>query len=286
MTTQFDLNTSKTNTKQSAINLMSRAVNVKDAIVNIIGTTGISGFKFHIVQNEQINLESDITDHYVDSNTPVQDHIAKKPVVITVNGYQGEYFYTVHPIQTMLSKVVSTLKLVDVFKPKFSDATKQIKEKWQKNQETLANAKIDYGEAGLKVPLKEKIITTGQTFNDLDLFKYFQNLYKLKSRQTQAYYFFKALWNMGVPFSLETRWERYDNMLIQKLRPLGDNTADITDFAITFKQINITSTQVTKIENAAGRLKEQLAKTTEKGVDKGQEVPTLDPTAGVAQANS
>ncbi|MDE5889243.1 MAG: hypothetical protein K2H20_04415, partial [Bacilli bacterium] len=271
MTQQFDLGTSKIDAKQSAINLMSKAVNVKDAIVNIMGTTGISGFKFHILQSEQINLESDITDHYVDSNTPVQDHIARKPVIITVSGYQGEYFYTVHPIQTMLSKVASTLKLIDSFKPKLSDATKQIKEQWQKNQEALANTKIDYNEAGLKVPLKEKVTTSWQNFNDIDLFKYFQNLYKLKSRQTQAYYFFKALWNMGVPFSLETRWERYDNMLIQQLRPLGDNTADMTDFSITFKQINITSTQATKIKNAAGRLKEQIAKTTEKGVDKGQE---------------
>lgn len=253
-----------------------KILSVKDAIVGIFTNTGIAGFKFHIAHSEQVNMESNITDHYVDTNSAVQDHIARRPITITLNGYQGEYYYSVHPIQDMISKIGSALTLVEVFKPQLDAFTNQIKiRQAQRSLIALNNgdttAADEYGKlAGRKeINLKQH--------NAIDLFKLFQNIYKLKSAQTRAFYYFEALWKSEILFSVETRWKRYDNMVIQKITPLADNNADITDFSITFKQISITTSKSESIKDVAGRLKDQSAAITKKGIDKGKEVNTLNP---------
>lgn len=253
-----------------------KVVSVKDAIVSLFTSTGIAGFKFHIYESEQVNMESDITDHYVDTNSAVQDHIARRPITITLNGYQGEYFYSVHPIETMVAKIAPVFTLVDVFKPKLDKITKKIQ---QKQVEHLLN-KLNNGnktaaEEYAKKARKEDFFS--KQYNAIDLFQLFQNIYKLKSAQTRAFFYFEALWKSEILFTVETRWKRYNNMVIQKVTPLADNNADITDFSVTFKQINITTSKSESIENVAGRLKDQAAQVIKKGVDKGKEVDTLKP---------
>ena len=79
--------------------LCQDVLNDDSAIVQILGQTGIAGFKFHIQEQERIEFDSEITTHYVEDNRPVQDHIAHRPVMITVKGLQGEYFHSVNPIE-------------------------------------------------------------------------------------------------------------------------------------------------------------------------------------------
>ena len=93
---------------QLATKMLKESINVGEAIVNVLSCTGIAGFKFNIPQREQLKFRSDVTDHYTDNNTPVQDHIAQKPIEITLTGLHGEYFYSVHQIADALAKVVPT----------------------------------------------------------------------------------------------------------------------------------------------------------------------------------
>lgn len=51
---------------------------------------GIAGFLFDIRQEETIELNSDITDHYVEDNTAIQDQVALKPEMITLRGLVAE----------------------------------------------------------------------------------------------------------------------------------------------------------------------------------------------------
>lgn len=51
---------------------------------------GIAGFLFDIVGDETIDLESEITDHFVENNTAIQDQIALRPEIITVSGIVAE----------------------------------------------------------------------------------------------------------------------------------------------------------------------------------------------------
>lgn len=247
-----------------AKDLFKKSVNIGEAIVSILSHTGIAGFKFHVPQSEQINMESDITDHYIDTGSAVQDHISRKPVTITVRGYQGEYYYTVHPIESMLAKVTPALSLVKQFIPRLPDSAKQ---KLAQKYKSLT------GEKTIPQALQPNGVST---LNRMDLLKIFQDLYKITSAQTRAFMFFEALWRSEALFTVETSWKRYDNMAIQKIVPLRDNNADITDFTVTFKQISITTSKVEKLKNAAGRLKQQKSKTVQKGVDKGKQVNTAN----------
>src|SRR5260221_4663943 len=47
-------------------------------------------FIFDYEGEQSLSLEADITDHFIEDNTSIQDHIALKPVRITTHGFIGE----------------------------------------------------------------------------------------------------------------------------------------------------------------------------------------------------
>lgn len=273
--------------------VLKGAVNIGDAIVNFLGNTGIAGFKFHIPQTEQVKLESEITDYYSDINSNYQDHVVRKPITITMTGLVGDYFYSVNQIEDMLAMVVPTLSLVKQFLPQITSAAKQmiIKKYDERAVEDLAfspsssdltqqnldnlldeNSGLSFAD-NFGIKTSKSVGTSYQfNFNAMDLFTLFQNLYKLKSAQTRAFLFFEALWKSSALFSVETTWKRFDNMAILSVQPLRDENADITQFQVTMKQLNFTQSKSESAETVAGRMKEQAAKVSSKGVDKGQEV--------------
>lgn len=249
-------------------------INIGDAFIQILGQTGIAGFKFHIQEQERIEFDSEITTHYVEDNRPVQDHIALRPVMITVKGLQGEYFHSVNPIEDTLALVTPTMSLVKQFVPKVSNFVKQQKSKKIVDSAGKAVKTSDGGYA-----LTGSITNTTTTnFNAVDLFSIFQDLYKLTSAQARAYYFFKALYKSKALFSVETSWERYDNMVLKSMIPMRDNSLDISDYTLTFQQINFVQSMVLDLKNTAGRTRQQIAQTQNKGTQKGTYKQTIPST--------
>lgn len=256
--------------KVSAIQLFKESVNIHEAMVSVFSSTGIAGFKFNIPKTEQIKMQSEVTDHYIDTNNAVQDHIARRPVTITLTGLQGDYFYSVNQIEDTLAKVVPTLALVKTFLPKLQAATEQIKAFEKPYKDKLAQLSLQKQQTNNPyVSNWDRLGTAWDTLNGQDLFTLMQQLYKLKSSQTRAFLFFEALWKSEGIFTVETTWRRYDYMVITDLTPVRDENADITEFSVTFKQINVTSSLVTNLNNKAGRTRQQLAQVNNKGVDKG-----------------
>ncbi len=262
------------NKAQLATKLLSEHTDLETAVVNILGATGIAGFKFNLPKREQVKMQAEATDHYIDTNQAVQDHIALKPITITLNGLQGDYFYSVNQIEDMLAQVVPTLSLVKQFLPKISAATKQIKTKYYETLKTKAFVKSTY-EKETNIFDNVSSGLDAVMFNHQDLFSLVQQLYKLKSPQTRAFFFFEALWKSRAIFSVETTWKRYDNLILTSVTPLRDENADITDFTITLKQLGFTTSLYKNYNNVAGRLRNQLAETAKKGLDKGREVPAV-----------
>lgn len=266
----FKLQTSKygsINKKQLAQKMWKGTVNAGEAIVNILGATGIAGFKFNVPQNEQVRFENEITDHYVESNYAIQDHIARKPVVITLSGLVGDYFYSVNQIEDMLALITPTITLVREFIPQI--------------RSVIQRKKIDFAnEQKQKIVKQEngsyKVLVNGKEyeyeFNTMDLFSLFQSLYKLKSPQTRAFLFFEAMWKSGARFSVETTWKRYDNMVVQSVTPKRDNNADITEFSIVCKQIEFATSKVETIDEYKNRVQLQKAETVNKGAVKGEQI--------------
>lgn len=251
------------NKTQLATKILKESVNIGEAVVNVLSNTGIAGFKFNIPEREELKFQSDITDHYTDRNNAIEDHIAQKPITITLTGLHGDYFYSVNQIRDAVAKIVPTLSLVKQFIPKLPDSTKQ---KLLKKYQSVNNT----NEVPEALEIKQKG-TAQNEVNNVDLFSMFQELYKLTSSQTRAYLFLKALWQSKALFTVETSFEKFDNMAIQSMTPLRTDSADMAQFSITFKQMNFAITMTTSADDAVGRLSNMLSKTQNKGVDKGKE---------------
>lgn len=263
----FELQTSKygtINKKQLAQKMWKGVVNAGEAIVNILGATGIAGFKFNVPQTEQVRFENEITDHYVESNYAIQDHIARKPVTITLSGLVGDYFYTVNEIEDLLALVTPTITLVKELIPQITSVAKRQKVNFA-NEQRQKLIKQDDGSYKVSVNGREY----EYEFNTMDLFTLFQSLYKLKSPQTRAFLFFEAMWKSGARFSVETTWKRYDNMVVQSITPKRDNNADITEFTVICKQIEFVTSKVETIEEYKNRTQLQKAEKVNKGAVKG-----------------
>lgn len=262
------------NIMQQAIKLFKEA-DIKNAIVSIYDSTGIAGFQFNIPQREQIKLTNEITDYYTDSNAVFNDHVAYKPVMITLSGLQGEHFYSIHQIKDLISLVGTTMKLVDAFRPQLTAAQKQKRQNWNKyvRQQDKKQTTTNIAAASWKDEAKY-IFNNIRTYDAVDLFKLFQDLYKFKSAQTRAYLFFEIMRYSDKPFTVETRWKRYERMYITDVTITAEDSADITDFQVTFKQMNFANSQAVSI-NAAGRTQQQYWQETNKGLDKGTKVETI-----------
>lgn len=270
---------------QQAISFL-KETDISGAIVSIFDSTGIAGFRFNVPKMEQVKLSNDITDYYSDSNTVFNDHVAHKPVMVTVSGLQGDYFYSVHKLRDMIAEVGTTMKLVTAFKPQLGSIQAQLRTKWnnyqKQNYTSVLNKNANYDwknpSSYNKLALKDKaknLYNQFKTYDGIDLFNLFQELYKFKSAQTRAYLFFETIRLADKPFTVETRWKRFNNMYIQDVTVTGEDTADISDFQVIFKQMNFTHTQVINI-NAAGRTQQQYWKETNKGLDKGTKVETIN----------
>lgn len=250
----------KIDKKAVAQKMLQGTVSVGEAVVNILQATGIAGFRFHVPETEQIKLENEITDHYVETNVAIQDHIVQKPITITLVGYVGDYFYSNHKIQDLLAVIVSTAKVVKEFLPNFTDKVQQVKADKYRNT---------FGQTD-KLSAKETFQIFKEDLNDVDIFAIMQSLFKFRSAQTRAYLFFEALWKSRVLFTVETSWKRFDNMAIQSIQATRDKNADITEFSVTFKQLSFAATLTETKEQYANRMEQQRAKITNKGLHEGR----------------
>ena len=282
--------------KVSITNLATKTfqdiVDSQNAVLSILSKTGIAGFKFHVPRKEQITFNNQITNHYLENLEPAQDHIANEPVQITLEGFQGEYFYPVQKYEAMAALIVPTLSLIPEFMPKIADITKQVKSAKLAYEATASTSytgtltqsaitsatNVNGFEIGGGVSLKDKFSAAATAyqgnFNSVDLFSLFQSLYKFKSAQTRAFFFLESLWRSKMIFSVETSWKRYDNMAILNVIPIRDDNADITDFKVVLQQINRTYSKTMSI-NAAGRTEQQKQEEVNHGTDKGLPIQVI-----------
>jgi len=258
--------------------VIKNATDAGNVIVNFLSNTGIAGFKFHVPQTEAIKLENDITDHFTETNSAIQDHIAQKPITITLTGLVGDYFYSVNQIEDMLARVIPTLTLVKEFLPQISAAAAFLKSKKINTFNSLKSkmASKYSGSETEAFKLNASTSVAASDFSYMDLFSLFQQLYKLKSAQTRAYIFFECLWKARGLVTVETTWKRFSNMAVQSISARRDNNADITDFSVTFKQISTVSTLTETLDEYKNRMEQQKAAIEDKGEDKGEKISVLE----------
>lgn len=236
---------------------LSTATNLSKSFVSITGTVGIAGFVFDISNDSIVELDSEITDHYLEDGTPIEDHIAMKPERVTLSGYCGEYRNIVSDKKGTVQKVAEKLITVSSYLPALSKGAKAAyKLLTQESFDSLTDA-----------------LDTGS-----DLFKAYKGINIPHDNQSQAFIFFEALRNARKTFTIQTPYRYYTDMAIESLKATQTGlTKDESNFEITFKRIRYVNTKTTSlsqslIDKAQGRLKNMAAPYVNKGIAKGKQL--------------
>lgn len=207
----------------------SQAVVVSSAL-----NQGISGWVFDVPSGESIDESVDITDHWIETGSFVNDHAVIKPVRITLNGFVGNLVYRVPQPGSLgyaLSNLSSKLTEVDAYVgPLTNQAT--AKAAAAINKAKYVADQID-AIAKRATNLINYFTGNGQQINPMQL----------------AYMQLHALKESKQIVSVQT-WLRYfPQMMIENLNPSQDETSnDITSFSVVLKQVRFTEVKVTTFD--------------------------------------
>lgn len=204
---------------------------------------GIAGYIFDIVGEESMEMVSDITDHYLEDNTSIQDQISLKPEKFTVKGMVAELVYST-PTQPVQAQTVNTLPTFDGLTPAFT------------------NSQIELQYTALAAASAQP----ASVADSQSLFNYFNGSLgqQANSRQSKAFSYFYQLWKGRQLFSVETPWGIMNDMAIESLSPSqGEDSKSRTDFSITFKKLRFAQSVTVNIGNLAGRAAAQQSPTTQ-----------------------
>jgi hypothetical protein len=217
---------------------------------------------FHYEGENRVSLRSDITDHYVEDNTSIQDQWALPPAIITVQGFIGE-LNDVPPNKFFqaLQQAAQKLTVISAYTPGLS-TTALIAYNEAVFAYNTANTVVDSavaayssitGQGGTSVINSNGIQTQP---NQTKQQQYFQQFYEYRQSRTL--------------FTVQTPWAIFQDMAILSLDAVqGADTNVISEFAVTFKQMRFASTQTTNLysdnSNFSGRLFNQGAQSTTLG---------------------
>lgn len=208
---------------------------------------------------EEVSLESDITDNWVEDNKTMQDHIGLKPMTITLTGYVGELTNKLPEVfPEELSRVPDQLSGLSAFMPKLTTQTQYI----------LNRTQEVYG-------IYEKANRTVKTgYNRIEALKDGVEVPKEVPNQQKVFAQFYDLWQQRGTYTVYTPFGVYNNMAIQALRARQEEDSSyISEFSVTFKQIRIAG-QMWEYNDPA-KLAEITKQTLSPQVDKGIKMPLV-----------
>lgn len=227
---------------------------------------------FHYEGEQTVSLESDITDHYIEDNTAIQDQVALRPITITTHGFIGELNDVPPAALAILKSVVDKLTVVSAYVPAISETALIAYNEAFLLYQTAANALNSAVSAwsSLSGTGGESVIN-GQGIQ----------LQSNQSKQQVAFQQFYGYWNNRTLFTVQTPWAIFRDMAIKSLRAIQDaETRVITDFEVSFKMIRTAVTANTPgiAQSFQGRAAAQAQGFTDFG--------TQTPLASISQTSA
>ncbi len=211
---------------------------------------GIAGFKMDIVETDDLNLSTQITDHYSEENVALQDHIAIAPTVYTLTGLVGELFIEKTQAEQFAQAVLDRLQPLGVISPSMSQSAQKALEAAKQAKQAADAALNTFG------TLKEAIYGSQPEL----------------TRQQRAYDFFEKLINGRALLTVETPWKTFDNMAIETANFSQDaESRDKSRVTITVKQMRFVATE-TNAGTLFGRIDAQKAAQQNKGKQSGKSI--------------
>lgn len=207
---------------------------------------GIGGFLFDIPGDDEVELETDITDHYLEDNTPVQDQASLKPEIVRVKGFVAEVV-NLKQVDATVAPVANPLPDNPTFVPVLTPGAIQT----QAESQALAAKQT-------------AAVTSGQSF--YGYFNQQAGKQPNETRQAKVFSYFYQLWKGRELFSVETPNGIWTNMMIASIKMTQtEETKEKSEVAIVFKKIR-TVTQVTvNAGQLAGRAALEASPTANNG---------------------
>lgn len=223
---------------------------------------------FNYNGEESVQIDTDITDHYIENNSAIQDQISLKPIMYTVEGFVGELNDIVPKALAPLKIAADKLTTIPGYVPGLSEtallAYTNALQAYQvakavKNNAVSAWSSINGGGGA-------SIINGGGIQN--------------KPNQTQQQIYFQQLASYianRTLFTVQTPWAIFQDMAITSFKAVqSGETRMITDFKITFKMLRFATTQLVgntlyDYNNLEGRAADQGAPEVDLGTSQLQQ---------------
>lgn len=181
---------------------------------------GISGFIFDVVDDEEMSIESQITDHFVEDNFAIQDHIALRPIQFTVRGQVAEIVDNVTSAINSIYTQFASLASLGGIGPSFNSQDAQF-----------------YAKVNEIAQFQQNVVNQAKS-----IFNLFDAGDTTRTKQQKVYQYFFNMWKNRQLCVVETPFAVLENMAIERIRvvqPASTNT--FSDFIITFKMIRTVS---------------------------------------------
>ncbi len=177
---------------------------------------------FNYEGEQTVALESDITDHYIEDNTTIQDQVALRPEVITTHGFIGELNDVLPPALRPLKIAADKLTVLVAFTPSLTET-----------------ALIALQQAQLAYSIGTQAVNAG-----VAAWSSIVGSSPVQTKQQAMFQQFYGYWNKRTLFTVQTPWGIFQDCAIKNLRAIQDaETRMITDFEVSFKKLRFAKTQ-------------------------------------------
>lgn len=204
----------------SSLNFLNEVKTFGQALVGFAGSVGWGGLRFDIVRDESVNRTANITTHYTEYGTPIQDDIIINPVSITLRGEVGEIVDRIQG-ENKIDKATRQITTCLSYVPVLTDT-------------------INFVSGALKNPVEQfdsisNVIDTGSNLIDL-----FNSVNLPVDKQSSVYLYFEALMNAKQTLTISTAWRKYPSMAIKSVQVRQTDTEDKSYIYITAQEIRQT----------------------------------------------
>lgn len=196
------------------------------AIISPKHVEGINGWVFDIPKSEQVKISNDITDHYMENGSFINDHVVRKPIKITLTGFIGELVYRKPTgYSADLNFFDSSLSVVDAYLGDYSP------QQLQKQQNLLNEVQKNNNFVQQVVQKTTNIV------------KSFSGEGQLRTMQEVAYNDILGLMNNNQLLKVQTPFAYFESMLIEDVTFMQDQDSDsYCDISVTLKEARFAET--------------------------------------------
>ena len=223
---------------------------------------GIGGFLFSIPLEENLELESIITDYLIEENSSIEDNIALSPLRMTLSGVVAELVYSDIAATIFSEKLAAKLNVFTLASPDFGVEVMQYINKAQIEYQQMMNG---YERANDIMNAISGILN--------------ENLGSGKEAQMdaqqKAFNFFYSVWRSRQLVSVETPWAAFGDCAIEGVSfKQGAQSTEKTELTVKLKVLNFARTKSSTYFGVLG------------GRSKGQNSSKTNPQGGSTRTSS